>query len=61
MPDTMRKRLLIGMRKGLKERGETRPSYKEFKKMVMSAGIPNSRVFNDGLGKGGRWFEIRKD
>ncbi len=61
MPDTMRKRILNGMRARLKRAGETRPSLEEFKKMMMQANIKNSRVFDDGEGKGGRWFEIRKD
>ncbi len=61
MPDTMRKRILKGMREGVKKRGETRPTFEEFTELVMSSNIPNSRVYNDGDGKGGLWFEIRKD
>ncbi len=61
MPDSMRKRIYKGMREGVKRRGETRPTFEEFREMVMSANIPNSRVYNDGEGKGGLWLEIRKD
>lgn len=59
LPPTMRARLQNSIRKGLKERMETRPDIEEFKKIVEKAGLINYKVLSEDEG-GGRWVEIRK-
>ena len=59
LPPSMRARLQKSIRKGLKERMETRPDIEEFKKIVEKAGLSNYRVLSEDEG-GGRWVEIRK-
>ncbi|HHU02947.1 MAG TPA: class I SAM-dependent methyltransferase [Christensenellaceae bacterium] len=59
LPPSMRARLQNRIRKGLKERMETRPNIEEFKKIVEKAGLINYKVLSEDEG-GGRWVEIRK-
>ena len=59
LPPSMRARLQNRIRKGLKERMETRPDIEEFKKIVEKAGLINYKVLSEEEG-GGRWVEIRK-
>lgn len=59
LPPSMRARLQKSIRKGLKERMETRPDIEEFKKIVEKAGLINYKVLSEDEG-GGRWVEIRK-
>ena len=59
LPPSMRTRLQKSIRKGLKERMETRPDIEEFRKIVEKAGLINYRVLSEDEG-GGRWVEIRK-
>ncbi len=60
LPASMRARLQGSVRKGLKERQETRPSPEEFEAMVKGAGLKNYKVIIENAG-GGRWVEIRKE
>ncbi len=60
MPSTMRKRMREGIQRERKKLGYEQPAHKDFMRIVKAIDLKHTRIRGNGVGKSGKWLEIRK-